>query len=193
VTQSRPALHKEVLKYLQVTGHALAEQQAQALWDEAQTLLDIATWQDRLSAEEFWPRFAPHAEASQALRRLLEGCSQVVLLAATLGGRLEERVRTYSLQGEAFSAYILDRLGSYLVEQRMRGLDRQVRQRAQDEGLAATRRYSPGYQDFSLEAQAVFLDLAGGALPCLRLSPSGLLQPEKTITALKGLHPPRPN
>jgi hypothetical protein len=183
-------MNKDVLKYLQVSGHQLAEQQAQALWEEAQGLLDLATWQCRLSAREFWQRFAPHAQASRAVGRLLEGCSQVVLLAASLGGRLEDRARSYAAQGEAFRAYILDRLGSYLVEKQMRGLDRQVRQRAQGEGLVATRRYSPGYQDFPLEAQGVFLELAGPALPGVRLSPSGLLKPEKTITALKGLRPP---
>lgn len=82
---------------------------------------------------------------------------------------------------------MLDRLGSYLVGRQIRLLDRRVARQAATQGLAVTRRYSPGYQDFSLEAQPVFLALAAAEVPGLHLSPTGLLWPEKSITAIKGL------
>lgn len=182
-------MHRAILKYLQIENNGLARQEAQALWEEAQTLLAPAAWQCRLSADQFWTRFAPHARASQALGRLLAGCTQVVLLVATLGQPLERRAQSYLERREAFRGYILDRMGSFLVENRMRQLDRQVNAQARAQGLVPTRRYSPGYQDFSLEAQGVFVELAAQEMPGLGLSPGGLLQPEKTITALKGLSP----
>ena len=180
-------MHKEVLRYLQVPAGSHAAQEAQDLWEEAQALVRVATWQRSLEAAEFFRLFHPHAAASQALGRLLVGCTQVVLMIATLGDQLERRAKDYFAGHETFRGYVLDRLGSYLVEHQMRLLDRRVVRQAAAQGLAATRRYSPGYQDFSLEAQPIFLALAGGDLPDLRLSPAGLLLPEKTITAIKGL------
>ena len=180
-------MDKRLLRYLQIGGPSLAEQEAGQLWDEARGLLDVATWQARLDTPDFFQRFHPHAEGSAALGRLLAPCRQVCLLVVTLGDRLERRARDYLDRREAFRGYILDRLGSYLVEQQMRGLDRQVSQAAQARGCATTRRHSPGYGDFALEANRVFVELASETLPGLEMSDGGLLRPEKTITALKGL------
>jgi hypothetical protein len=58
---------------------------------------------------------------------------------------------------------------------------------AQIRGCTATRRYSPGYGDFALEANRVFVELASGAMAGLEMGDGGLLRPEKTITAIKGL------
>ncbi len=180
-------MHKDILRYLQIPPESRAAREALDLLDEAQNLLRVATWQRGLETTEFHRLFHPHAAASQSLGRLLNGCTQVVLMIATVGEQLERRAKTYLAQHETFRGYVLDRLGSYLVEQQMRLLDRRVTRHASTNGVAATRRYSPGYQDFSLEAQRVFVELAAGEVPGLLLSPSGLLRPEKTITAVKGL------
>ncbi|MBI5522242.1 MAG: hypothetical protein HY910_06400 [Desulfarculus sp.] len=180
-------MDKRLLRYLQIASPSLAEQEAGQLWDEAQGLVDLATWQDCLDLPDFYRRFHPYAANSAALGRLLAPCRQVRLLVATLGDRLERRARDYLDQQEAFRGYVLDRLGSYLVEQRMRGLDRQVTLAAQVGGCSTTRRYSPGYRDFALDANRVFVELASSGIPGLELGEGGLLRPEKTITALKGL------
>ena len=182
-------MDKRLLRYLQIASPSLAEKEAGQLWEEAQGLLDVATWQARLEMPDFFQRFHPHAANSTALDRLLAPCRQVCLLMVSLGPRLERRARDYLHQQETFRGYILDRMGSYLVEQRMRGLDRQVSQAAQTRGCGTTRRYSPGYGDFALAANRAFVDLASATFPGLEMSDGGLLRPEKTITALKGLAP----
>lgn len=183
-------MDKRLLRYLQIASPSLAEQEAGLLWEEAQDLVDLATWRDCLEMPDFLRRFHPHAENSAALGRLLAPCCQVCLLVVSLGPRLERRARDYLDQQEAFGGYILDRMGSYLVERHMGSLDRRVTLAAQTRGFAATRRYSPGYGDFALEANRVFVELASGVIPGLEISDGGLLRPEKTITAIKGLSGP---
>lgn len=185
-------MDKKLLRYLKMEEPSLAAEEARSLWREAQALQEVAAWQACLGVQDFFQRFDPHAANSRAVGRLLARCGQVCLLVVTLGDRLEQRARDYLHRQEAFRGYILDRLGSYLVEQQMRLLDRQVSQEAKAQGLIDTRRYSPGYGDFALEANSVFVELAAGFLPGLELAQGGLLRPEKTITAIKGLsqHPP---
>ena len=109
-------------------------------------------------------------------------------MAVSLGGRIEETSRDLFARHEAFAGFMLDRMGSYLAEWCMSSLDQQVTQSLEARDLRATRRYSPGYKDFSLKAQKVFVELAGHATPELKLGPGNLLLPEKSITAVKGVN-----
>ena len=82
---------------------------------------------------------------------------------------------------------MLDRMGSYLVEAEMRGLHAAIRAENAASGLVTTRRYSPGYKDFSLEAQAHFMRLMAGDLPGITLSSAFMLTPDKSVTAVCGI------
>ena len=157
------------------------------LWKEAHILLNAYEWRMLLPADVFLDRFHPYARESKAVSRLLSGACQIWLMAVTLGGALEQRSREYFAQNRSFHGFILDRMGSFLVEEKMRELDGKITRECADNGDSATRRYSPGYQDFSLEAQRVFIELIGTDIPDLALTTGFLLKPEKTITALKGV------
>jgi hypothetical protein len=111
----------------------------------------------------------------------------VCLLVATIGTALERRARDYFTCKETYRGYVLDRLGSYLVEQEIRVLDNRVETQSQADGKRCTRRYSPGYGDFSLESQALFVNMARDAIPGLKIVPGGFILPEKTVTAIKGI------
>ena len=119
--------------------------------------------------------------------RLVDRTQQVVLMVVTLGANLECHVRRHLEERSAFRGYVLDRIGSYLVEREMKLLDEEIGEDCRKSGRSTTKRYSPGYRDFSIEAQKVFVDLSAGALPGLYLLPGFLLKPEKTITAFKGV------
>ncbi|WP_243361196.1 hypothetical protein [Fundidesulfovibrio terrae] len=177
----------KVLRYLRVEPGSNAWQEALPLWEEAQTLAQTRTWQATLPVREFYQAFAPQAEQSADLTRTLSGCDRVELLAATIGEALEARGREYFSGGRPFAGFMLDRMGSFLAEAAMRGLHARVRARHAATGERVTRRYSPGYGDFSLEAQGHFQRLMGDSLPGLTLLPSFLFIPEKTVTAVCGV------
>lgn len=199
-------LPAKLARYLRIAQGSEAYDKALPLWREALALTTPAAWTMRLPMEGFIDAFAPHAAISRDLGRTLGGCHEVVLMAATIGAALEERSDEHFAAGRAFAGYMLDKMGSYLVESGMRALHAQARQGRPADGLArechqvraradasrATRRYSPGYGDFALEAQAHFIRLIGGSLPGLTLTQGFILHPRKSVTAVCGLTaPPR--
>jgi hypothetical protein len=109
------------------------------------------------------------------------------MFVVTIGCDLESRSRNHLRAYEIFRGYLLSRMGSYLVEHQVRRLDRQIVESSHKEGRSTTRRYSPGYGDFPLEAQRIFVELARDTIPILKVDDSGLIVPEKTVTAIKGV------
>ncbi len=114
-----PRLTEKVLKYLQIEKDSLAMEQTARLWNEAHQLLDVRRWRHLLPVNEFFLLFHSHARQNKAITRLLAEAHQVWLMAVSLGDDLERRSRDYFAQNETFSGYILDRMGSYLVEGEM--------------------------------------------------------------------------
>lgn len=181
------AIPQSVLRYLRIQPDTHSCAEALPLWQEALALSQPRIWRKRLDMGEFLDAFAPHAAESADLARTLAGCREVVLMAATIGSALETRGCDYFSQGRPFAGFMLDRMGSYLVEAEMRGLHAAVRSGNAASGLVTTRRYSPGYKDFSLEAQVHFMRLIAGELPGLSLSSAFMLTPGKSVTAVCGI------
>jgi len=171
-----------LLRWMRLAPGTPEALEAVGLWAEAEALARPATWSTHLAREDFLIRFHPHAQSSAHLMRILEGCPRVWLLAATIGPALETRSAGYFASGRPFAGYVLDRMGTFLVEQAMRDLVRRC-------GSGATRRYSPGYKDFALEAQAALLQVAGEAFAQVRLTGGYMLTPSKSITAVAGERP----
>lgn len=185
-----PRLDGKVFHYLQVGEDPRALKTAEDLWYEARDLIAPATCMKWLELEDFCSIFHPYSQESSDIRRLLSDATDVCLMAATLGPTLELRSRDYLADRETFRGYVLDRIGSYLVEHLIRQLDRKIEKQLAARGLRFTRRYSPGYGDFALEAQGVLVSLLSDRMPNLKISPHGILLPEKTVTAIKGAHDP---
>lgn len=187
MTAKEPPFQEKLSKYLGLGSHERAHREARLVWKEAASLLKVAEWRAMLSTEAFFALFHPYAESSKAVRKLLHSSGEVWLFAATIGSGIERRSREYIGQKEAFRGYMLDRMGSFLVEEQIRRIDKRIVRKCAEKGLKTTIRYSPGYRDFALEAQEIFVKLASEAIPELRLTPGCLLFPEKTVTAIKGV------
>ena len=180
-------LPKDLLKYLGSGKDALSAEKVPFLWQEALSLIQVIVFKKELKKNDFFSLFSPYAEKSSAIRRLLKNCHSVMLMTATLGTQLEDHAKKYRIEKQLFNGYILDRMGSYLVESTMRSLDKKISSECEERQQACTIRYSPGYQDFGLECQSVFVHLARHELPFLKIKPNFQLMPEKTITAIKGI------
>jgi hypothetical protein len=187
MTQGSPPLTTKVLRFLRVEKGSRAMEAAVALWNESHQLIEVCRWSVLVPVDEFFARFHPYASESMAVARLLAGARQVWLMAVTIGDALERRSREYFAQNQAFCGFILDRMGSFLVEDEIRKLDEKIIRECERKGGSVTRRYSPGYQDFSLESQKVFIEMIGSNMPGLKLTSGCLMKPEKTIPALKGV------
>ena len=179
----------EMLRYLLWHGGAIPEEIDAALRRGEERLRRAASpravWRvfdyrpgEALSGTDFIP-------AGEELRAFLEGCDQVILLAATLGAGPELKLRQLRAR-DMSEALILDAAGSAAIEN--------VCDNLCDDLAAAfaprylTDRFSPGYGDFPLSQQPYFFRLLDMERRLgVSLSESGLMIPQKTVTAVVGV------
>ena len=180
---------RETLHYLQIRGGKLPTSLEEELSRCEALLLETArpraVWRlfDRepdgtLAGTDFRP-------AGRDIADFLEGCGQVILMAATLGAEAESLLRRAQARDMA-EAVILDAAGSAAIEQVCDALCAELAARFRPRFL--TGRFSPGYGDLPLEQQRTLcrvLDLERRI--GVSLAESGLMIPQKSVTALIGV------
>lgn len=120
------------------------------------------------------------------IRRHLSGCSDCILLCATLGPQVDALIRRAQV-GDMAQALWLDAAASAAIEEVCDGAQQQI---ALALGQSLTARFSCGYGDLPLNAQGDFLrSLDAGRKIGLHLSSSGMLIPIKSVTAVAGILP----
>ena len=130
--------------------------------------------------------FADVTLQSRDLSRNLAGCSQVALLAATIGPQVDALIRRHSSLDPVYAS-ILQASGAMFIEELVDLVNAEIKKIADSQGLKTKARYSPGYGDVPLEVQRDFFKL----LPCTRigltLMDTLIMAPEKSVTAFIGL------
>lgn len=121
------------------------------------------------------------------IRALLSGCSAAVLLAATLGAEVEALLRRAQLRDMA-DALLLDACASAAIENVCDNLCADIE--AELEPMVLTDRFSPGYGDLPLHQQAELFEVLNVTRRIgVTLSDSGLMLPQKSVTAIAGVSP----
>ena len=179
-----------MLKYLRVSQDSQPMEIVSSVLEETVGLIDTKNWSKCVPVDDFYELFHPYARSSKSISKLLRRAEHVYLMAVTLGEDLGNRAKEYFGKKEIFKGYILDRLGSFLVEEEVKKIDMEITRQCKDNGHATTHRYSPGYGDFSIKAQQAFFDLVKDSIPGLTISHGCFLSPEKTVTAIKGVIKP---
>ena len=127
-------------------------------------------------------RFRPEGED---IRRHLADCDQVILMAATLGAEVEALIRRTQPRSMG-DAMILDAAASAAVENVCDNLCADLAAAFAPRFL--TDRFSPGYGDLPLHHQRDFSELLDMSRRIgVSLTSSGLMLPQKSVTALIGV------
>ncbi len=121
---------------------------------------------------------------SRDLAKNLSGCSQVIIMGATLGTELDRLIARHGRLSPA-RALLMDALGSERTEALC---DLFCRSLCESDGISLRPRFSPGYGDLALSAQREIFEL----LDCqknigLYLTQSLLMTPCKSVTAFAGV------
>lgn len=119
----------------------------------------------------------------------LAGTGEAAVLAVTVGTDLEEEVSRLFAAGEYTAGLLLDAAGTAAVEQAADAANAYIADQAARRGLAARRRFSPGYGDWPITDQPAMVSLSGGEHIALTVTPSCMLVPRKSVTAIIGLAP----
>jgi hypothetical protein len=178
----------EILLYLGYRGQKYpAEVEAQIKRCEKDVL---AAAHPRL----IWRRLPVNGELFSALalegkdiKELLSGCREAVLMAVTLGPGVDRLLTRNSVSNMA-DAVIMDACASTAIENVADNFEMDLRREVEAEGLYLTDRFSPGYGDLPLSAQKkLCAALDTGRRIGLSLSPSLLMIPGKSVTAVLGI------
>ena len=121
------------------------------------------------------------------VRRMLSGCREAVLLAATLGAGSERMLLKAQAKSSA-EAVLLDAVLSAAIEAVCDAQEAALRGRLAAEGLYLTDRFSPGYGDMPLvQTREICAVLAADKTIGLTVSQSGIMIPRKSVTAIMGV------
>lgn len=180
---------KEVLRYARAEG------------DE--TTLDllescIAEAKDRFSYNVCYARFGIeiHGDeidlgftrtSSHSLAKCLDGCHEIVLLAATVGFGIDRLIEKYSLIAPS-RAVIFQALGSERVEALCDVFCNDLATEEERSGNTLRPRFSPGYGDLPLELQRdIFASLGCTKAIGITLGDNLFMNPTKSVTAIIGI------
>ncbi len=173
----------EALRYLGVRADpdGSLHQQASALAQELQSRITPRfTWRavDLANPSEF------QIPQSTLTVRMLSGCRHAAVLVCTLGAEFDLWMRQLQVRDMARAA-LLDALGSAYVESGCDAAEDAIR--ARFPGMHLTDRFSPGYGDFPLTAQPALADFAGASRIGVTVTPSLLMNPQKSVSAVVGI------
>ena len=126
---------------------------------------------------------------SEVIARLLGLCRQVAVLVVTIGGRLEEMAGHLGKDGLILQSAVLDAIGSDAVESVADLLQTRIADRASAQGLTISRRFSPGYCDWSISQQKAVFRALGEDRAGVELTGGCLMVPRKSISGIIGIGP----
>ena len=185
---------KETLRYLGYKGNKADEQTLKLVrecWQELELKAEKrACFREfPLSFEDAKIDMGCFQTESQALRKNLRDCSQVVLFAATLGVQADNLIRRYS-HLQMSRAVVMQAAAAAMLEDYCDQVNEEIRQEYEKKELYLRPRFSPGYGDFPLECQpALIRGLEAGKRIGITLTDSLLMMPSKSVTAIIGVSP----
>ncbi len=159
---------------------------------EAQELITLRGTARRLSC-----RIEPPARVilsagtvfeSRKLTRFLKDAGELLLMGATAGAAVMEAIQADTSGGNVTRGVVLDAAASETVDAALDWITAYFRQLLRREGKALLNsRFSAGYGDFALENQRVMHRLLQLEQLGVAITPTCLLVPEKSVTAVTGI------
>ena len=116
------------------------------------------------------------------------GCDKVVLLSATVGQEIEDKITSLFKEGKYALSLILDAAATSAVEQNADLMEKAIFEKVSRQGYKMKWRFSPGYGDWPIEQQPEMIRTSKADVIGVHLTESMMLEPRKSITAIIGLY-----
>lgn len=124
---------------------------------------------------------------SKSLKRNLKGCKEAILLAASLGPGVDRLLRKYSIADMA-RVVVIQACAAASLEDQLDSWQENMARKFKTEDLYLRPRFSPGYGDFSIEHQPMFVQMLEASKRVgVTVTDSLMLSPSKSVTALIGI------
>jgi len=127
--------------------------------------------------------------SSPILAKVMKNCEHAVCFIATIGSDVEGEITRLSEENHLSYAYILDTMGSTVIESMVDKFHKSMGKQYGAKGRGVTLRFSPGYCDWHItEQEKLFRALDSNHLD-VELTDSCLMQPRKSISGIFGVLP----
>lgn len=117
----------------------------------------------------------------------LRGSSSLAVVSITLGEDISRLIEQYNKEFDFITAYWLDKLSNWALEQLMRLLKQELQDEVAKDHLKITSHWGPGYCGWDLKEQEKLLPLSGADQWGITLSSSMLMRPVKSMSGVVGI------
>lgn len=119
---------------------------------------------------------------------LIQECDYVTLLLTTIGEALPDRA-TEIQKKEPTDAFYLEYVGGWMADYLADRVDERIVRECNKNGYTTTMRYSPGYGDWTLDAQPELIRLMEAEKIGVTLTDTKIMIPRKSVSAALGWVP----
>lgn len=180
--------YNEILMYLGHRGQDVTpeiECQIRSCMEEVKAAAVPRLVYNRLPVENGAVRGFPME--GEDIRRVLDPCCGAVLLAVTIGARVEQVLMRHEVTNMA-DAVIMDACASAAVENVCDQFEEEMREQLKNEGLFLTSRFSPGYGDLPIGTQIRMCEVLNTSRRIgLTVTDRHIMVPRKSVTAVMGI------
>ena len=117
----------------------------------------------------------------------LNDSDTVAFIVSTLGDELESLSKDFMNNNEMLNGYLLDKIGSELVETLADKTESYLQEYLDQFGLKMTNRYSPGYCGWNVSDQKNLFSLLPDKFCSVSLNEDSLMIPIKSVSAVIGI------
>jgi len=124
---------------------------------------------------------------SSSLFKNLRLCNGAIIFSLTLGTETDRLISKYSLARPS-AALCINAIATAMIEEYARIFCEEIKDLFKKENLFLRPRFSPGYADFDLNNQSLFIKLTNASKLCgINLTDAFMMTPSKSVTAIMGV------
>jgi hypothetical protein len=121
------------------------------------------------------------------ISRHLQKSSRIALFVCTAGPEITQMAAEYNRKGNTIHAYLVDTLGTIIVERAMDLIHDHLKSMMKAYGFSITNRYSPGYCGWDIREQQKLFSILPQDFCGVHLSESMMMNPIKSVCGMIGI------
>lgn len=133
----------------------------------------------KVNSTNFYPR--------KIVVNQIKKSEKILFFLCTAGSEIGEWSKRLMSKGEMIKGYIVDVLGSEVVETAMDNIQNLVKEEMRQTGLYITNRYSPGYCGWDVSEQQKLFKFFPEGFCGIKLSDTSLMYPLKSVSGVIGI------
>ncbi len=121
------------------------------------------------------------------ITKQVKQATSLAIFAASVGEKFDVIIKNHFVDADPISGYILDTIGSLLVEKTIDWMEDQIVNVIKKDGWKITNRFSPGYCGWNVNEQQILFSLLPKNFCGISLTETSLMVPIKSVSGITGV------